>query len=68
MLGKQAIYEEAIDALGPVVYKEALRLEPNSALTLNNLGSAYTQIGDFRQAIPLFKALLRKLNLADAPA
>jgi Flp pilus assembly protein TadD len=42
-----------------VEYKEALRLDPNSVLTLNNLGYAYKQIGDFRQAIFFFKAVLR---------
>jgi Flp pilus assembly protein TadD len=40
-------------------YKEALRLEPNSELTLNNLGYTYMQSGDFRQAITCLKAALR---------
>jgi protein O-GlcNAc transferase len=57
-----------------VEFKESLRYDPNSELTLNNLGYAYAVGRDLPQAIEYFKAALRLKpdfagalrNLADA--
>ena len=50
-----------------VEYKEALRLEPNSAATLSNLGYAWMIKGDPQQAIEFLKCALR-LSPDDAAA
>ena len=48
-------------------YKEALRLNPNYAKALNNLGSVYNKTGQYRDAVePLKKAIQLKADFPEA--
>ena len=55
-------YPEAI-----MVYRRAIKLDPNQPETLNNLGFCYKQMRDYKKAIECYKqALTLKPGLAEA--